>query len=147
MELPNRFLTWVLVVVLVAAIGGVIYLSLNPSPASRPYTEFYVLGPDGNASDYPTNLSVGEEATVTVGVTNHERATISYEVVVAWNETTVHERTLRVADEATEEFNVSVTAPDEPGVYQLRFFLFWSGGDGQQMSDPLYLRVTVTGSP
>lgn len=46
------------------------------------FTEFYILGPDGNASGYPTNLSVEEEGEVIIGVVNHEYAQVTYQLEV-----------------------------------------------------------------
>ena len=40
------------------------------------FTEFYVLG------DYPEELALGEEATVTLGITNHEGQETSYYIEV-----------------------------------------------------------------
>jgi len=36
------------------------------------FTEFYILGPGGNASCYPTNLTVNETGGVILGLMNHE---------------------------------------------------------------------------
>ena len=41
-----------------------------------------LLGPGGNASGYPTNLTVNETGNVIIGVANHEGATVSYTVLV-----------------------------------------------------------------
>lgn len=44
------------------------------------FTEFYVLGPTGIIDKYPQNLSLGENATVIIGILNHEYRTIKYHV-------------------------------------------------------------------
>ena len=45
-------------------------------------TEFYILGPTGTAEGYPTNLSAEENATVIIGVANHEYQTINYTIEI-----------------------------------------------------------------
>ena len=55
------------------------------------FTAFYILDVNGMIEDYPKDLGVGENATVIIGLTNHERQTINY-VVEMWliNQTAVH---------------------------------------------------------
>ena len=36
------------------------YVIITPKEGEK-FTEFYILGPNGTASDYPTELKVGEE--------------------------------------------------------------------------------------
>jgi len=40
--------------------------------AGEHFTEFYVLGVEGETDNYPSELVVGQEATVTLGIVNHE---------------------------------------------------------------------------
>jgi len=68
----SRVATWVLAIALVVSVAAVVYVALTLQDMTDPYTEFYVLGPDGNASEYPTRLAPGEMGEVIVGVSNHE---------------------------------------------------------------------------
>jgi uncharacterized membrane protein len=45
-------------------------------------TEFYILGKEGLAEDYPREATVGEELSVTMGVSNLERQSKTYNVEV-----------------------------------------------------------------
>ena len=66
-------------------IGGVaVYLVLAPKDDER-FTEFYVLGSNGQLGDYPTNLTLGENATVILGVVNHEHRNVTYRIVADLN--------------------------------------------------------------
>jgi uncharacterized membrane protein len=56
----ERALTWALGIALLGSMLAVGYVAVNPPETTDPYTEFYVLGPEGNASGYPSNLTVGE---------------------------------------------------------------------------------------
>lgn len=139
----KRAVTGVLAVALLASIGGVVFFAANPPPATEPFTEFYVLGPDGTASDYPTNLSVGESGTVIVGVTNHEHEAVSYTVVMTIGDETIRERPVRLADEETWEGELSFTA-QEPGRQRLRLELYRGESTSGEPYRSLRLWLSVT---
>lgn len=42
------------------------------------FTEFYILGPEGKAENYPTDFVPGESGIVIVGITNHEQEPVNY---------------------------------------------------------------------
>ena len=67
----DKILTIILIISIVLAISMVVYVIVTPKEGEK-FTEFYVLGPNGTASDYPTNLKVGEEGEVIIGIVNHE---------------------------------------------------------------------------
>jgi uncharacterized membrane protein len=120
----ERAVTWVLAVTLVVALVAVAAIAVNPPETTDPYTEFYLLGPDGNASGYPTTLSPGESGDLVVGITNHEQREVTYTLRVTWNGTVTQEHTIEVADEETVEEALAITAPPDPGRYNVRFELF-----------------------
>jgi uncharacterized membrane protein len=139
-ETVERVLTWVLAAALVASLIGVIYVATTPGGTTDPYTEFYILGPDGNASEYPTNLSVGESGTIIVGLTNHERREMQYTVALATNTSTVTTRTVTVPDEATWEDRFTFT-PESPGRTRLRILLY--RGDSANLAEEPYRRLRL----
>ena len=49
------------------------------------FTEFYLLGPDGRAADYPSQVRLGEPAAVTLGMVSHEAVASVYRVEVRMN--------------------------------------------------------------
>ena len=63
------------------AITLTVYVIAVPKEGEK-FTEFYILGPGGKTEDYPTNLAVGEEGKVIIGVVNHEYAPATYELEV-----------------------------------------------------------------
>ena len=70
-------LSVVLIVAIVAVLGTLGYMVASPKQGEK-FTEFYVLGPEGKAEDYPTELEVGEEGIVILGIVNHEQEKASY---------------------------------------------------------------------
>jgi uncharacterized membrane protein len=77
----NKALTMVLGAVLLATIGAIVYVVTAPHEGER-FTEFYILGPGGKADNYPTNLVLGEDADVRLGIVNHEYEEVSYQVEI-----------------------------------------------------------------
>ena len=86
----EKIVTIVLIICLITALSGVIYVILIPKQGER-FTEFYILGPNHLASDYPRNLTFGENATVILGIVNHENTLMNYTIEV-WlsNQTMVY---------------------------------------------------------
>lgn len=116
---------------------------MTPTQTANPYTEFYVVGTEGNASGYPMNLTVGETGEFVVGITNHEHEAMDYAVVATLGERPVGNRSVRVANEQTWEDTVSFTA-QEPGDHRLRLLLYKGGTVEGEPDDFLRLWVTVS---
>ncbi len=81
------FLTGFLVALLVIC-GSTVYLVSAPKSGDH-FTEFYVLGSNGNLADYPVNLTLGETGTVILGVTNHEYENLNYKITAKLNNQTI----------------------------------------------------------
>lgn len=81
----DRILTILFIVTLVFAGAGAAYTAVSPSE-DESFTEFYLLAEDADgkltASEYPTDFTVGESESLTVGVENHEFERVNYTIVV-----------------------------------------------------------------
>ena len=77
----NKVLSVFLAVAILGALASAGY-AIAASDENDRFTEFYILGADGKAGDYPAELAVGEEAKVTAGVVNNEREDESYRIEV-----------------------------------------------------------------
>lgn len=135
-------LTIILAITLIVAVAGTVYVALFPPETAPPFTEYYLLGPEGNASDYPTDLEPGETGVVIVGISNHEQEVTDYRSVVAWNESVTQSENVTIQDGQTKETRVRLTAPAEPGRYNVSFQLYKDGSDTP--TEQLRLWVTVT---
>ncbi len=71
----------VLVAAILGAIGTLGYVIATPEVGER-FTQFHILGLEGEAEGYPKELGVGEEARVIVGIVNQEHEDMSYRVEV-----------------------------------------------------------------
>lgn len=89
----DRMLTYILLAAIVVCVALLIYIIVTPQHGEE-FTEFYLLGPQGKAADYPQELKQGEKASVIVGIANHEYRPINY-TVETWlvNSTLVYNET------------------------------------------------------
>ncbi len=108
MSKVERVATVVLTIALIAAILGVLYIIVTPKQAEK-FTEFYILGPNGKAADYPTDLYAGENASVIIGIVNHEERVVKY-IVEIWlvNASYVNNRTIVHHMYFFDRFNVTL---------------------------------------
>jgi len=77
----DRALTIILAISIIVAMASLVYVIATPKIGEK-FTEFYLLGPSGIADDYPRNLTMGKNASVFIGVVNHEYKTINYTVEI-----------------------------------------------------------------
>lgn len=77
----DKTLSVVLMVAILGAVGTLIYGIATPRVGEK-FTEFYILGVEGKAIDYPEELKAGEAGSVTVGIINQEQEMVNYRVEV-----------------------------------------------------------------
>ena len=80
----DKVLSFVLVIAALGALGTLGYVMAMPRVGEQ-FTEFYILGMEGDAADYPGELVVGEEGEVILGVINQEHEPMVYRVDVTVN--------------------------------------------------------------
>ena len=76
----DRVLSIILVLAILGVLGTLGYTLANPG--GERFTEFYILGLSGEATDYPKELVVGKEGKVIVGIINREHEPVTYRVEV-----------------------------------------------------------------
>lgn len=140
----DRVLGGLLVVAIIGAIGMLVYVTQTPKVEER-FTEFYILGPEGKAENYPGVLVLGEEAKVTVGIVNREQEVTEYNVKILIEGQKVEEvGAIALAHEEKWEQEVSF-APTEVGEKQKVEFQLYKGG-GSKAYHALNLWIDVVGS-
>src|SRR6266581_4696112 len=133
----------VLGLVIAVAIAGasIAYSALNVRPPPG-FSELYLLNESGMATGYPSQLVVGESATVLIVVANHESGVVNYTIdvvlstlAVVFNATTGRNQTVEVASVMTfsttsllqdggQERIPYTFHIDQPGDYVLKFLLY-----------------------
>ncbi|MFP4545230.1 MAG: DUF1616 domain-containing protein [Methanomassiliicoccales archaeon] len=108
----DRALTVVLAISIVSSLIALGYVVAVPKQGEK-FTEFYLLGPGGKASDYPTNLTAGEGANLTIGIANHEYQEMYYGVEIWLANTTFQDNGTTVEDMLFfDSFNVTLEHVD-----------------------------------
>lgn len=80
----ERLFTGALAFVLICLILATACIAIMPKQGEQ-FTEFYILGPEGKATNYPLLFNIGEEKPVIVGVVNHEYRSVNYDLIVRLN--------------------------------------------------------------
>lgn len=126
---------------IIVAIGLTIYIAANPYSGDS-FTEFYILGPLGKATGYPTNLTVGEIRTVVIGVVNHEYEEIIYRIVVRLENTSIAiMNDVILEHEGKRELNYTFMLDEAGECMKLEFLLYKNGLNETYRN--LHLWVTV----
>lgn len=133
----DRNLSILLVLSIVAAVATTAFVIAVPKEGEH-FSEFYLLGANGKAADYPTAFGAGTPQWVTVGVSNHEYRNVTYTVEThAFNQsfdpatnTSSIDRTalldsyrVTIPHNQTVERRVNFTVPDT-GYNKIEFLLF-----------------------
>jgi uncharacterized membrane protein len=144
MSKVDRALSIFLTVAIVATLGWIVYIAATPKKGEK-FTQFYVVGTEGRAQDYPIQAFVGKPVNTIVGVVNHEYQPASYIVKITING--VESKTVNIGaltHGAKWEEKISFI-PQVPGDKQLvYFYLYKDGGDRPYLKDPIRLYIDVT---
>ena len=133
----DRLLSIILLVAIIAAVATTIYVIVVPKEGEK-FTEFFILGKDKKAADYPTRLVTGQNSSLFIGIGNHEYRNITYTVEtwlvsMAFDETTNTSSVKKM--DRMDRFVVPVThnqtiirpytfAPGTTGYNRVEFLLF-----------------------
>ena len=139
----NKWLTILLILAIVASIVGIVYLANVPKPGDK-FTEFYILGSESKASDYPKEIVLGESGEIFVGIINHEGKPISYRVTLTINDDLDQEMLVgTLSDDVKWEQKVSFT-PKKAGKQQkVELNLYLSSSDQLYHKESLRLYIDV----
>ena len=134
----------VIVIVAILATTGVLGYVLAAPRIEEGFTEFYILGPEGKAEDYPEELVAGEETKVIVGIINREHETMSYRLEIRIDGVKSSEvGTIKLEHDERWEKTVSFI-PVKGGDNQTVEFLLYKNGESEPSLEPIRLPVSVT---
>lgn len=120
---------------LLAAATLVAGIMVASTPDGTYTTEFYALGPDGVAENYPQRANVGEDVSILLGITNREREAQTYRVeayIVNWwtgaqSEPLVVGEPILVTPGQTHEWPVVLQMPEAGHDQQVALWLYMEG--------------------
>ncbi len=136
----DRILSIILALAILGALGMVGYIITEPE--REEFTEFYLLGLSGGAVDYPTQLTIGEEGKVTVGIVNGEQKTITYRIEVAIDGITSNKMVPVILKPDEKWENIVSFTPVRAGDGQKVEFLLYRQGQSE-VYHQLYLWLNV----
>ncbi|MEN6552501.1 MAG: DUF1616 domain-containing protein [Methanobacterium sp.] len=136
----DKPLSIILIIALIIAVVATIYIVVFPQPGEK-FTEFYILGPNGKAGDYPTNLTAGESGNMIIGIVNHEYANTTYQLVVKNNQTILKNESITLTNSEQKEIPFKFNLP--AGNQSVKFLLY-KLPDTQNVYRSLNLNVSVT---
>lgn len=123
----DKALTIILVLSILLSVTTLIYVVITPKEGEH-FTEFYLLGPEGMADNYPTNYTQGESGTVIVGVVNHEYRPVNYTMDVRLENRSLplpeDMQQVTLAHNETWEKPLTLTPPVAGKDMKLEFLLF-----------------------
>ena len=139
----HRVLFIILVVVVVGALGSLVYLIAIPR-VGETFTEFYVLGLDGKATGYPEDVRVGEEEKVIAVVVNHEHDVVNHRVEISIDGVKNNEVGPFILENEQKWEGIVSFTPDKVGDNQKVGFFLYRNGEADPYLEPLHLWIDVT---
>jgi len=120
----SKIISLVLAMVIIVTVGILIYTIANPRTNEK-YTEFYIVGSDGNTNGYPTNLKFGDTGKVVLGIINREQSLTQYQIEININGT------------SNGTFGPITLKPDQKSENEVSFIPEMAG-DNQEVNFILY---------
>ena len=136
----DKPLSIILIIALIIAVGTTIYIVVFPQPGEK-FTEFYILGLNGKAGDYPTNLTAGESGNIIIGIVNHEYANTTYQLLIKNNQTILKNENVTLTNSEKIEIPFKFNLPK--GNDQNMEILLYKLPDTQKVYRSLNLNVSV----
>jgi uncharacterized membrane protein len=139
----DRFLYIFLILAVLSAAGAIAYTIVKPKPGQN-FTEFYLLGPKGQALGYTQFLRAGETGKVTVGIVNHEHEVVTYRIEVAIDGIKSNEVDSIKLTQGTKWENNVTFMPLTPGTNEKVEFSLFKDNATTPLFDPLRLWINVS---
>ncbi len=138
----DKALSTALLVGIVGVLGVVGYVVTTPKVGER-FTEFYIVGLEGKATDYPKELTAGEEGRVMVGIGNREKVEAIYRIEVRIDGVKNSEVGPVVLGYGQTWEKIVNFTPDKLGDGQKVEFFLYKNEESEPYLKPLHLWVSI----
>jgi uncharacterized membrane protein len=142
----DKAFTIVIIASMLLSASIVVYAIAAPKQGEK-FTELYILNSSGKVGQYPTVFSLGDSKPVIVGVINHEYRNVTYDLVIALNDsisvTNLHAEQWTLGDSQKWEKPIELK-PDRAGTNMTMEFLLYIDGNMVAPYRECRLRVDVT---
>jgi uncharacterized membrane protein len=130
-----------LVVIAIASLVVSLAVSLPYKPSA---TEFYILNTKGEAGNYPRQVKVNDNISLTAVIINHEDQSTRYSIQISDNGTTLKTiDTQLLSPEEKWERQVSFSLKSIGKNQKIGFLLFKNGEEAPYFKEPLYLYIDI----
>ncbi len=123
----DKILASLVIISMLVSLGSLAYVIGNPREGES-FTEFYILGPDRVAENYPTEYAPSDSGTVIVGIKNHEQRAMDYTMEIRLENRSLplpeNQKYIRLDHNESWEQPVTFTPPVEGNNMKLEFLLF-----------------------
>lgn len=119
----NKILSIIMIFTVGLALSSTAYVIADNPIANESYTQFYILGSNGKASDYPTSLYPYQEGNLTIGIVNHENRRTAYHLLVVSADQVLLDEELTLNNNEKIEIPFNFTVGDA-GLRRMNFFLY-----------------------
>jgi uncharacterized membrane protein len=119
----DRILTIILILSIATSIIMLIYVIATPKQGEK-FTEFYILGNNGKAQGYHTQLEAGKTSSVIVGITNQEYILTNYTLNISLDNDTLNTMHVTLMHNSTWEEKVLFTPEKTGDNLKLEFLLY-----------------------
>lgn len=139
----DRALSFSLVVAVLLALGCFGYVIATPKQGEK-FTEFYILGVDGKAENYPREVVLGEPVEFIVGIINHEYDKTIYRVTIKINDVKRAEIvTGALANDEKWQEEISFVPQSTGEEQKVELWLYKNNETQPYNSNPLHLYINV----
>lgn len=77
----EKILTIFILLSMILALSSIVYIIVQPKMGET-FTEFYLLTPDGDATNYPQDIAIKQNISLLLGLINHEYKMMNYTIEV-----------------------------------------------------------------
>jgi uncharacterized membrane protein len=137
----DRYFSLIIIILIAIGVLSVFYIIINPQPSEK-FTEFYVLNAEGQAGNYPVNLTTGEVGKIAMVVVNNEYQQVDYLVVAKLDNSTIYNEEFALSDKEKKEIPLEFVAKTS-GRQKLEMFLY-KLPDRSNAYRYLFLELNVT---
>jgi len=137
----DKSLSIILIASIISSTAIFTYVLVTPKTGER-FTEFYLLGPNGTASSYPTDLKVGGDEKVIIGIVNQEYENVTYCLEINFNGSLIHEKHFFLIETEKREISFTFKATEKGENQKLEFLLYKDQQREAYRTLHLWVRVT-----
>ena len=109
----NPTFSIIMILVIAGALGSGLYFAFTPK-SHEAFTQFYIVKQDG-ALYSPSNLTVGDEAAIFIGISNHEGTQANYRIKILLNNNSYDETNQITLDDGQEWLEKIIFPIDSTG--------------------------------